>query len=87
MEFGLKPYSSSPFSTSATINYRVAEPGFVSLKVFDAMGTEVACLVKERKPSGDYSIEWNATGLADGIYFCRLQTGLISETKKLVLQK
>jgi hypothetical protein len=51
------------------------------------MGTEVANLVNEKKPVGDYSIDWNAAGLADGIYFCRMQAGTFSGTKKLVLQK
>jgi hypothetical protein len=51
------------------------------------MGTEVAALVNEKRPVGDYSIEWNATGLSDGIYFCRLQAGSFSQSQKLVLQK
>jgi hypothetical protein len=81
-----QPYP-NPFSSATTIKYKVTKPGFVSLKVFDSMGTEVASLVNEHKPKGDYSIGWNATGLAEGIYFCRLQSGTFSETKKLVLQK
>jgi hypothetical protein len=77
----------NPFNSSTTIKYKVTEPGFVSIKVFNAMGTEVASRVNEKRPKGDYSIEWNATGLASGIYFCRLQSGTFFETKKLVLQK
>lgn len=77
----------NPFNTTTTIKYKVTEPGFISLKVFNAMGTEVATLVSEKKSVGEFTIELNAAGLADGIYFCRLQEGLISETKKLVLQK
>jgi hypothetical protein len=59
----------------------------VSLKVFDAMGCQVASLVNEQKPSGDYSIEWNATGFKSGIYFCRLQNGNNIEVNKMILQK
>ena len=77
----------NPFNSTTTIKYKVTEPGFVSLKVFNAMGTEVASLVNEQKPKGDYSIKWNASGLAEGIYFCRLQAGKFMDTKKLVLQK
>jgi hypothetical protein len=69
------------------ISYKVKEPGFVSLKVFNAMGTEVATLVNDKKAVGECSIDWNAVGLAEGIYFCRLQSGTFSYTKKLVLQK
>jgi len=77
----------NPFNTTTTIKYKVKEPGFVSLKVFNAMGTELATLVNEKKPIGEFTVELNAAGLSDGIYFCRLQEGIISETKKLVLQK
>jgi len=61
--------------------------GFVSLKVFNAMGTVVASLLNEHKPKGDNSVGWNAAGLADGIYFFRLQSGLFSCNKKLIKQK
>jgi hypothetical protein len=77
----------NPFSNLTTITYRILEQGLVSLKVFDTMGKEVANLVNEQKPAGDYSIEWNVTGFGSGIYFCKLQTGKFTVTKKLVLQK
>jgi hypothetical protein len=85
--FSLQQNYPNPFNSSTTIKYKIKEPNFVSIKVFNAMGTEVARLVNEKKPKGDYSVDWNATGLADGIYFCRLQSGTFSEIKKLVLQK
>ena len=87
LKFSLQQIYPNPFNTSTTIKYKVTEPGFVSLKVFNAMGTEVATLINEKKSVGEYSIEWNAAGLQSGIYFCRLQAGLFTDTKKLVLQK
>ena len=77
----------NPFISTTTIKYKVTEPGFVSLKVFDAMGTEVANLVNEQKPFGEYSIEWNAAGLRNGIYFCKLLNGSNCEAKKMLLLK
>lgn len=77
----------NPFTSKTTIKYKVAEPGSVSLKVFDVMGTEVANLVNEQKPVGEYLINWDAAGFGSGIYFCRLQAGTFTDTKKLVLQK
>jgi ligand-binding sensor domain-containing protein len=77
----------NPLNSTTTIKYKVTEPEFVSLKVFNSMGSEVASLVNEQKPSGDYSIEWNATGFKSGIYFCKLQTGKLSEAKKMLLLK
>ena len=84
---GLEQNFPNPFTSTTTIRYKVAEPGFISLKVFNALGTEVASLVNEKKAAGEYAVELNAAGLSGGIYFCRLQAGLILETKKLILQK
>jgi hypothetical protein len=77
----------NPFAANTTISYKVAKPGFISLKIFDAMGIEVASLVNEKKPSGEYSVDWKALGLTSGIYFCRLQAGSFVNTKKFILQK
>ena len=86
-KFSLIQIYPNPFNSSTTIKYKITEPGFVSLKVYNTMGTVVACLVKEQKPVGEYSIELNVAGLQSGIYFCRLQAGKFTDTKKLVLQK
>jgi hypothetical protein len=59
--------------------------GFVSLKVYDMLGREVATLVNEEKPAGGYQIQWNAASMASGVYFYRLQAGVFTETKKLIL--
>jgi photosystem II stability/assembly factor-like uncharacterized protein len=77
----------NPFQSTTTIKYYVKEQGFVSLKIFDIMGTEVATLVNEQKPVGDYSIEWNAAGLANDIYFCKLVNGRSNVVKKMLLMK
>jgi hypothetical protein len=74
----------NPFAISTTIQYRIVEPGFVSLKVFDFMGNEVASLVNEQKPAGDYSVDWDAADLQSGIYFCKLQYAKFREAKKML---
>jgi hypothetical protein len=84
---GLEQNYPNPFNSITTINYKVTEPGFVSIKVFNAIGTEVATLVNEQKAAGEYRVELNAAGLSNGIYFCRMQAGLITETRKLIIQK
>jgi hypothetical protein len=61
--------------------------GFVSLKVYDLLGREVATLMNEQKPAGTYTIQFDGSGLTSGVYFYRLQSGTYSETKKLVLLK
>ncbi|MGA2625183.1 MAG: T9SS type A sorting domain-containing protein [Bacteroidota bacterium] len=65
----------------------MANFGFVSLKVYDILGREVATLVNEEKPPGEYTVTWNAEGVASGIYYYRLQAGNYIETKKLLLLK
>ena len=61
--------------------------GWQTLKVYDILGNEVATLVDEYKPAGSYEVEFNGSNLTSGIYFYRLQTGSLMETKKLVLLK
>lgn len=77
----------NPFTSTTTIKYKVAEAGFVSLKIYNEMGTEVACLVNEKKATGEYTIEWNATGLSSGIYFCLLQNLNKKEMRRMLLLK
>jgi hypothetical protein len=75
----------NPFNPSTKIEFRIADPGFVSLKVFDILGNEIATLVNDHKPAGGYEVEWNAAGFPSGVYFYRLDAGLYSEVKRMIL--
>ena len=75
----------NPFNPSTSIQYAVGSRQFVSLKVYDVLGNEVATLVNEEKPAGNYEIEFDATGLSSGVYFYKLNAGRFIETKKLIL--
>ncbi len=57
------------------------------LKVFNLQGQEIAMLVSENKPAGEYEIQWNPINVPSGVYVYRLQAGEFVETKKLVLLK
>ncbi|MEG8948023.1 peptidoglycan DD-metalloendopeptidase family protein, partial [Rosettibacter firmus] len=85
--FLLRQNYPNPFNLSTTISFDLPSKSFVSLKVFDVLGKEVSNLVSEELPAGTYSRQWNAVGLASGIYFYRLQAGSFIETKKLILMK
>ncbi len=85
IEFSLGQNYPNPFNPNTTINYQIRELSFVTLKVFDVLGNEVATLVNEVKPIGTYEITWTAENLPSGIYFYRLQAGSFVETKKMVL--
>jgi photosystem II stability/assembly factor-like uncharacterized protein len=78
----------NPFNPTTNIGYRIPEFGFVTLKVYDLLGKEVATLVNEEKPAGNYEVNFDASGLSSGIYFYKLKVGNeFIETKKLVLLK
>jgi hypothetical protein len=84
-EFRLSQNYPNPFNPSTTISFGLPSRSFVSLKVFDMIGREVAIIVSEELPSGNYSRQWNAAKMTSGIYFYRLQAGSYTETKKLIL--
>ena len=84
-EFSLEQNYPNPFNPSTTIKYSIPSSGFVSLKVYDVLGNEVATLINEEKSAGSYEVEFSAAGLSSGIYFYKLQSGNLVETKKMIL--
>jgi hypothetical protein len=86
-EFELGQNFPNPFNPTTTISFNLPVQSFVSLKVFDATGREVAVLVSEELPAGRYSRQWNAEGLASGVYFYGFQANQFMETKKLIILK
>jgi photosystem II stability/assembly factor-like uncharacterized protein len=85
--FALYQNYPNPFNPTTDIRFRIAKYGFVSLKVFDVIGREVATLVNEVKQPGEYTVSWDAGKFPSGIYFYRLSSGIFSDVKKLVLLK
>ncbi|MCH7963542.1 MAG: T9SS type A sorting domain-containing protein [Bacteroidetes bacterium] len=77
----------NPFNPITSIQYAVSSRQFVSLKVYDVLGNEIASLVDEEKPVGSYEIKFDGTGLTSGIYFYQLKAGSYIKTKKMVLIK
>jgi len=76
-----------PFNPTTTIKYSLPEQQFVSLKIFDILGREVATLVNENKSAGNYEMNFDANNLSSGVYFYRLHAGSFIETKKMLLMK
>ncbi len=84
------PTTKIKFTIRTPLNPTFAKGGktegfFVSLKVYDVLGNEVATLVNGKKPAGSYEVEFDASKLSSGIYFYRLYAGSFIETKKMVL--
>jgi hypothetical protein len=87
VKYSLDQNFPNPFNPVTTIKFSIANSGVVTLKVFDILGREVATLLNEEKPAGNYEVEFNASELASGIYFYKLQSGNYVETKKMILMK
>ncbi|MHC1739378.1 MAG: carboxypeptidase regulatory-like domain-containing protein [Ignavibacteriaceae bacterium] len=77
----------NPFNPSTIISYQIPVSGKVSLKVFNVLGNEVATLVDGIQNSGKHSVSFNASQLATGVYFYKLESDNFSATKKLMLIK
>jgi hypothetical protein len=86
-EFSLEQNYPNPFNPTTTIAYSIPTSGNVKLTIFNVIGSKVATLVNEYKPAGNYSIQFNGTNLASGIYLYRLESGAYTSTKKLILLK
>ena len=85
--FELEENYPNPFNPTTVIVYKLPAYTSVSLKVYDMLGREVKSLVNESQSAGSHSVTFNASGLASGIYFYRLQAGSYAATKKLLLLK
>jgi len=85
MHLSLSQNYPNPFNQTTTISFSVPSISFVSLRILDLTGKEIATIVSEKLPAGVYSRQWNAGKISSGIYFYRLQEGLFVETKKINL--
>jgi len=83
--FALAQNYPNPFNGVSNLGFRIAESGYVTLKIFDVVGHEVATLVDEMKAPGRYTAAWDAAGYASGIYFARLRAGSQTKTISMVL--
>ncbi len=86
-KFALMQNYPNPFNPSTKINYELPINGFVSLKIFDITGKEVAQLVNGVQQAGYYAVDFNAVSLSSGTYFYKLTSDKFSDVKKMVLVK
>ena len=91
-DYSLSQNYPNPFNPNTSIQYAINSRQFVTLKVFDVLGKEIATLVNEEKPAGNYEVDFNVAqeffpANASGVYFYQLKAGDYIETKKMVLMK
>ncbi len=77
----------NPFNPSTTIQFDLSERSNVEIKVYDVLGNEIASLVNNEFPAGRYSINFDGSKLASGVYFYTLKTNKFNQTLKMILMK
>ena len=77
----------NPFNPTTVVYYKLKEHGNVVIKVYDMLGKEVAVLVNDTKPMGEYVTKFNGSNLASGVYIMTMQINSFSTSKKLLLTK
>jgi hypothetical protein len=85
--YGLEQNYPNPFNPSTRIKFSIAQSDFVSLKIYDILGNEVATLVNEQRAPGAYEVTFDAGNLASGVYVYTLTAGDFVQTRKLMLMK
>jgi hypothetical protein len=86
-DFSLSQNYPNPFNPTTSLQYAIGSQQFVTIKVYDLLGREVATLVNEEKPAGKYEVEFNGSEQSSGIYFYQLKAGEYSQSKKMILLK
>jgi hypothetical protein len=86
-KYSLSQNFPNPFNPVTKIRYQIPVSGFVTLKVYDMLGNEVSSLVNEEKSAGEYTVSFDGSRLASGVYFYKLTQGSFTDTKKLILMK
>jgi hypothetical protein len=77
----------NPFNPTTTISYQLASDSFVRLKVFDALGREIALLVNDKQSAGTHEVKFDASGSSSGVYFYSLSAGSFHNVKSMLLLK
>ena len=86
-DFSLSQNFPNPFNPTTKITFSVKHAGLSTVKVYDLLGREIATVLNENLAAGNYTIEWNGTNLASGVYFYQMRSGDFVATQKMILQK
>lgn len=84
-QFALYQNYPNPFNPTTTVSFAISHSSFVTLKVYDVLGREVTALVNEVKQPGEYTVRWNAEGVASGVYFYQLTSENVRIMRKMLL--
>ncbi len=85
--FVLEQNYPNPFNPSTTINFSIPAQSNVKVTIYDVIGNEIAVIANEVKSAGSYSVKWNASSNASGIYFYKLEADNFVQVRKMILMK
>jgi hypothetical protein len=85
VKYTLEQNYPNPFNPITTIDFAIEEPGNVKVTVFNMLGQEVAKLTDKHYQAGRYTLAWDASNMASGLYFYKIVAGDFSMTKKMTL--
>ncbi len=85
--FKLEQNYPNPFNPNTAISYNLSLSSFISLKVYDILGNEVATLVNEKQNPGTYTVDFDGSNYSSGIYFYKIETDNFFVTKKMIMIK
>jgi len=85
--FSLSQNYPNPFNPLTNIKFELPKSNYVTLKIYDALGREIATLINEQLAPGTYEVDWNGSNYPSGVYFYRLMTDNFNETKKMLMIK
>jgi len=86
-EYVLSQNYPNPFNPITVIGYRLSAVSNVELSIYNVLGEKVSTLVSRKQSAGEYSVEWDASALASGVYYYELKTVNFRDVKKMVFMK
>jgi len=87
VKFDIRQNFPNPFNPVTKINYELPVAGFITLKIYNVLGNEIATLVNEKQNAGVYSAVWNASDFSSGNYFYTIEAGEFRQTRSMILLK
>ncbi len=86
-DFSLNQNYPNPFNPTTVISYQIPNSEFVTLKIYNILGSEIATLVNNKQSAGTYKVNFDASNLTSGIYFYQIQAGEFTQVRKMLLLK
>ncbi|MCX7798703.1 MAG: T9SS type A sorting domain-containing protein, partial [Melioribacter sp.] len=86
-KFSLEQNYPNPFNPTTRIRFSIPTKDFVTLKIFNSLGEEVAQLINQEMSAGSYEVDFRAQGLSSGVYFYTIKTSNFTKTLKMLLLK